>query len=236
MSIRHVRALGATALLVAALAACGSSSHAATTPVTVYNVSADPGQNLPATDTRHRVVLTTAILRSTLDSLFSKHVTLVAVLMHQVGEGDASPTEHISALAANSQALTDVVARVYGRDGARAFGQLWEQHTQFFIDYAHADHVHSNAAKHLAQEQLLDYQNDFASFVTTATASDASLTAVTELLHAHVHDLTSYIDTDVAGHDTEARQILIHAVATMHVIAKTVSDAIAAQHLRTVAP
>ena len=102
--------------------------------------------------------------------------------------------------------------------------------------HAHADHVHSNGAKHLAQEQLLDYQNDFASFVTTATASGASLTAVTGLLHAHVHDLTSYIDADVAGHDSVARQILVHAVATMHVIAKTVADAIAAQHLRTVAP
>ena len=131
-----------------------------------------------------------------------KHVTLVAVLMHQVGEGDTSPTEQISALAANSQALTDVIARVYGRDGARAFAQLWEQHTQFFIDYAHADHVHSNAAKHLAQEQLLAYQNDFARLLTTATASATSLPAVTGLLHAHVHDLTSYIDADVAGNDT----------------------------------
>ena len=141
MSIRNLPALGATLVLVAGLAACGSSSHAATTPVTVYDVSADPGKNLPTTD-----------------------------------------------------------------------------------------------AKHLAQEQLLAYQNDFASLLTTATASAASLPAVTGLLHAHVHDLTSYIDADVAGNDTEARQILVHAVATMHVIAKTVSDAIAAQHLRTVAP
>jgi len=236
MSIRNLPALGATLVLVAGLAACGSSSHAATTPVTVYDVSADPGKNLPTTDAKHRVVLTTAMLRSTLDSLFSKHVTLVAVLMHQVGEGDANPTIQIGALVANSQALTDVVARVYGRDGARAFAQLWEQHTQFFIDYAHADHVHSNAAKHLAQEQLLAYQNDFASLLTSATASAASLPAVTGLLHAHVHDLTSYIDADVAGHDSVARQVLVHAVATMHVIAKTVADAIAAQHLRTVAP
>jgi len=236
MSFQKFSVRGAMALLIAALTACGSSPHAATTPVTVYNVSADPGQNLPATGRGKHVLLTTAMLRSTLDSLLSKHVTLVAALVHQVGEGDASPTEHIRALAANSQALTDVIARVYGHDAARAFAQLWEQHTQFFIDYAHADRVHSNAAKRLAQEQLLDYQNDFASFVSTATASNASLTAVTGLLHAHVHDLTSYIDADVAGHDTEAHQILIEAVATMHVIAKTVSDAIAAQHLETVSP
>ena len=61
MSIRNVPALGATALLVAGLAACGSSSHAAPTPVTVYDVYADPGQNLPATNSRHRAVLTTAV-------------------------------------------------------------------------------------------------------------------------------------------------------------------------------
>ncbi len=129
-----------------------------------------------------------------------------------------------------------MIARVYGRNGARAFAQLWEQHTQFFVDYAQADRVHSNAAKRLAQGQLLDYQTDFASFVSTVTASGSSLTAVTGMLHAHVHDLTSYIDADVAGNDTEAHQILTHAVATMHLIAKTVSDAIAAQHLETVGP
>ena len=236
MSMRKVSALGATALLVTALAACGSSSHAATTPVTVYNISADPGANLPATDAEHRVLLKAAVLRSTLDSLLSNHATLVAALMVQVGDGDTSPIEQVKALAANTRALTDVVAQVYGNEAARAFAQLWEQHTQFFIDYAQADRDHSNAAKRLAQGQLLDYQNDFASFVSTATASDASLTAVTGLLHAHVHDLTSYIDAEVAGHETEARQILTRAVANMHIIATTMSDAIAAQHPETVAP
>jgi len=27
-------------------------------------------------------------------------------------------------------------------DGARAFAELWEQHTQFFVDVAHADRMH----------------------------------------------------------------------------------------------
>jgi hypothetical protein len=40
----------------------------------------------------------------------------------------------------------------------------------------------------------------------------------------------------VAGHEAEAHQILTQAVANMHVIAKTISDAIAAQHPETVAP
>src|SRR5207302_2342384 len=132
----------------------------------------------------------------------SVHATLVAALMHQVGDGDASPTDQVKALAANTRALTEVVARVYGSEAARAFAQLWEQHTQFFIDYAQADRDHSNAAKRLAQGQLLDYQNDFASFVSTATASDASLTAVTGLLHTHLHGLTSYIDAHVVWYSS----------------------------------
>jgi len=237
MSFRQVGALGATALLAAALAACGSNAHtASSTSVTVYNVSADPGAQLPTTATKHRVPLTTAVLRSTLDSLLSKHVTIVAALMHRVGEGDTNPSEQIRTLAGNTRALTDVIARVYGNDAARAFAQLWEQHTQFFIDYAQADRVHSKSGKRLAQEQLQDYQNDFASFVSTATASNASLSTVTGLLHAHVHNLTSYIDADVAGHDAEAHQILTDAAANMHVVARTVSEAIAAQHLATIAP
>jgi hypothetical protein len=236
MRLRTAAMLGLTALLVAVLPACGSSSHASSTPVTVFNLSADPAQNVPTTNAQHHATLTVAALRSTLDSLLAKHATLVAALTHEVGAGNANPNAAVKALGANTQALTNAIALVYGIDGARAFAQLWEQHTQFFIDYAQADRGNHTGAKRLAQEKLSDYQNDFASFVSTATAGGASLTAVTGLLHGHVHDLTSYIDADIAGHAADARQILDQAVAHMHVIAKAVTDAIAAQHLETVTP
>lgn len=234
---RRAATIAAAAVVGILAAACGSSSSApSTSPVTVFNVAADPGQNLPVANPSHHVALTAAELQTTLDSLLSKHAALVATLMHQVGAGDDSPTAAITDLAANTQDLTNAIALVYGNDGARAFAQLWEQHTQFFIDYAHADRVHDNGAKRLAQRRLLDYQNDFASFVNAATANGASLTAVTGLLHSHVHDLTSFIDADVAGHRAEAQQILQKTIADMHVIAKAISGAIAAQHLDTVTP
>ncbi len=233
---RTVSTLGTTALLVAALAACGSSSRSSSTPVTVFKLAADPARDIPAANPKNHVTLTAPALRSTLESLLSKHATLVASLMHEVGTGDANTDAAVKALAKNTQSLTNDVAAVYGIDAGRAFAQLWEQHTQFFIDYATAARSSDKAAERAAQTKLLDYQNDFASFVSTATAGGASLTAVTSLLHAHVRDLTSYIDADVAGHTVEARQLLDQAVAHMRVIATAVSDAIAAQRLKTVAP
>ena len=238
---RPGRRLATTVLLVALpaglLGACGSSSSPsdATSPVTVFNIAADPGVNLPAAATGH-ARLTTAVLRTDLNAVLAQHAVLVAALMHEVGAGNDNPVAAIRALAANTKSLTDAISLVYGRAGGRAFAQLWEQHTQFFIDYAHADRVGDGSAKRLAIRRLVDYQNDFASFVSTATAGGASLVAVTALLHTHVEDLTSYIDADVAGHTAEAKQLLTQTVAHMHVIAKAIADAIAAQHLTTVIP
>ncbi|MCU1466505.1 MAG: copper amine oxidase [Actinomycetia bacterium] len=222
------------AVAMAGLTGCGSSSAPSASPVTVFSVSADPGSDLPVVDAKHPVVLTAVKLRSTLDSLLSEHASLVATVMHLVGAGDDNPSAAVSALGANTKALTDAIAVIYGVDGARAFAQLWQQHTQFFVDIAHADRTHDAGAKDLAQRQLLDYQNDFASFVTTATAGGASLVAVTGLLHGHVADFMSYIEADVGGNRREALRLRELAVAHMHVIAKAIADAIVAQHLKTV--
>ena len=156
--------------------------------------------------------------------------------MHEVGAGNEHPTTAVNALAANTQGLIDAIDAVYGADGARAFAQLWEQHTQFFIDYSQAARDHDNGAKKEAISRLTDYQNDFASFVTTATGGGAPLVAVTGLLHTHVDDLTNYINADVDGRAAAARDLLAQAIAHMHVIAKAIADAIALQHLKTVAP
>ena len=227
----------AITVLLAGSSACGSSqSDEARSPITVFNVAADPAANIPTTVPGHAVTLTAAQVRTTLNSLLAAHATLVGELMHEVGRGNDHPTAAIAALTANTQSLTDAIAVIYGTDGARAFAQLWEQHTQFFIDYAWADRTKSGSEKALSLRRLLDYQRDFASFVSTATANGASLIAVTDLLHTHVHDLTGYIDADTAGHRATARRLLAQSVTHMHVIATAIADAIAAQHLSTVTP
>ena len=81
---------------------------------------------------------------------------LVGAPTHQVGAGNDPPTAAIDALAANTQALTDAIALVYGRDAGRAFAQLWEQHTQFFVNYAQADRLHNHSAKEVAESQLAE--------------------------------------------------------------------------------
>jgi hypothetical protein len=240
MNVGTVRRLGTSTLLVASLvaslAACGSSSHASSTPVTVFDMSADPGKGLPVAKPGHHVVLTSAAVRSALDSLLSAHATLVATLMHEVGAGSSDTTKAVNALAANTRALASSITLIYGTDGGRAFQQLWEQHTQFFIDYAQAERDHNGGAKEEAASELRDYQNDFANFVSTATGGGVPLVTVTNLLHDHVQDLTRYIDADIHGHTDEAGRLLRQAVTHMHVIAKAVSDSIVAQHLKTVRP
>ena len=237
---RTIRRVASSVLLIGCLviaaAGCGSSSHESSPPVTVFDMTADPGQGLPVAKPGHPVVLARAAVRSTLDSLLAAHTTLVATLMHQVGASDANPAAAVKALATNTTALAGAITLVYGTDGGRAFQQLWAQHTQFFIDYAHAVRAHDGKAKQQAKEELADYQSDFGNFVTTATGGRVPLLAVTSLLHGHVQDLTQYIEADVAGRVVEARRLLDQAVAHMHVIATEVADSIVRQHLKTVGP
>jgi hypothetical protein len=236
MNVRRGLRPAATLLLVVALGGCGSGSHPQATPVTVFDVQSDPGANLPATNARHHARLTRAEVKASFDSLLTRHATLVAALMHEVGGGNDQPTAAIRALAANTQSLTDAIALIYGSDGARAFAQLWEQHTQFFIDFAQATRAHDGQAEHEAEDRLADYQNDFANFLATATGGGVPLVAVTRLLHGHVEDMTDYIAADVAGRTGDAQHLLDRADAHMHVIAKAVADAIVRQHLATVSP
>jgi len=235
---RH-RSLILPVIAIAALftSACGSSSSdSARSPVTVFDVSADPGADIPTTVAGQPVRLTAGQVRSALNGLLSAHATLVATVMHQVGHGNDQPTAAIAALTVNTQSLTSAIAAIYGAGGARAFAQLWEQHTQFFVDYARGDRTNDHAAKALALRRLLDYQRDFASFVSTATSHGASLVAVTDLLHTHVRDLTGYIDADTAGNLASARILLARSVAHTHIIATAIANAIAGQHLATVTP
>lgn len=233
---RSTSALTSAIAIVVALTAtaCGSSSHESSTPVTVFSLSADPGQDIPVTTPSHQVVLTAAQLRGTLDTLLTNHTELIAALMHEVGAGSPSTGPTVRALAANTQSLTDAIAIVYGTPAGRAFAQLWEQHTQFFIDYAQATRDHNHGAKEESESRLRDYQNDFGSFVSTATAGGVPLVTVTDLLHGHVEDLTRYIEADVDGNTAEAARILAQAVTHIRVIAHAVAEAIIAQHLPAV--
>ncbi len=223
-------------VLAAGASGCGSSTHESSTPLTVFSLSADPGQNIPVTLPAHRVVLTAVQLKTTLDSLLSDHVRLTAALMHEVAVAHTGTGRAVRALAANTQSLTNAIALVYGTDAGRAFAQLWEQHTQFFVDYAQGAHEHDKNAEKVATNRLRDYQNDFGSFVSTATGGGVGLGAVTALLGGHVLDLTRYIDADVDGHSADASSILVQAVAHIRVIAGAMGNAIVAQHLMTVTP
>ena len=140
--------------LAGGLATCGTGAHRSSAAVSVFDLAADPARNLPAVDPRHPVVLTVAALHASFDSLLSQHVTLVAALMHEVGAGDADITRRSTPWRQIRSRSPTRIAVVYGTDAARAFAQLWEQHSQFFVDYAQATRDHDGKAKHEAEDRL----------------------------------------------------------------------------------
>jgi hypothetical protein len=233
ISVRAAVALAVLALFAVVFEGVGSHSRTTDAPVVVFDVAADPGEAVPVV---HQAALEVSTLRTQLDSLLSQHVVLVAALAHAVDAGDDNPTAAVRALTKNSQALTGAIATVYGPDAGRAFEQIWEQHTQFFVDYAQAARAHDGGKRGEAINRLNDYQNDFASFLSTATDGSAPIAAVSVLLHGHVEDLLRYIDDDVAGKRAEAEHDLQQAVGHMRVISRTVANAIAAHSPDTIKP
>jgi hypothetical protein len=135
----------------------------------------------------------------------------------------------MDALAANTDDIVAAVGLVYGPVGARAFAQLWANHTQFLIAYAAATANHDAAAKRDALANLADYEHDSAALFDQATGGRASTATVQQLLYNHVVQMTSGLDAAADGRADLHVQIGVQAHSYAIDIGGALASAIAAQ-------
>ena len=200
------------------------AADAATSP-TVFDVASSAN---PTTDLVDGEAMTHGQLRLTLQLLLGEHTLLTHAVMTVIATGasDADVAGAISALTTNTAGLTDAIALAYGATAAEAFAQIWNQHAQFFADYAAGRAADDPHAVHEAHGSLEDYRDDFASFLDTATGGDAPLELVRELLDVHVRQMEDALTTGPDGGESRA---LAEAHAHMYVIGGALADAIATQ-------
>jgi hypothetical protein len=174
----------------------------------------------------------TSELRSGLTALLQEHVYLAGLAINQAvadgGNLEAPATKDaVSALDANSVALSEAIASVYGKDAGSQFLELWRKHIGFFVDYTLGGATGDKAKQDAAKSALDKYRTDFGAFVESATKGKLTVDQVASELQMHVNTLIAAIDA-VLAKDASAFPKLREAAGHMPGTADALAGAIAA--------
>src|SRR5688572_22411553 len=142
MTPRYLKLAAPLALVAILGAACGDDdeSPAASGDPATTETTATEEEGGEAMGSAAGVETPAAELRAGLTSLLQEHVYLAGAAISQaVADGGdmAAPatTSAVETLDANSVALSEAVASVYGEDAGAQFLELWRKHIGFFVDY-----------------------------------------------------------------------------------------------------
>ncbi|MEY2433881.1 MAG: hypothetical protein QOC92_3606, partial [Acidimicrobiaceae bacterium] len=155
MNRKPLKLLGVLLVVGLAAAACGSDdkNDNASGNDRTTTMAADHAMGSEGTDTG------ASQLRAGLTSLLQEHVYLAGITTGEALAGhDYKPAA--TALEANTQALQDVLASVYGDAGGKQFGDLWRKHIGFFVDYTTGKATNDQAAIDKAKADLDGYRAD----------------------------------------------------------------------------
>jgi hypothetical protein len=133
-----------------------------------------------------------------------------------------------AALDANSEAITTVIAGIYGDQAGKQFAPLWEKHIGFLVDYTSAVGAKDQAKADQAMDNLLGYTEDFGAFINAASPKLGKDT-VAGLIKTHVFTLKDEIDAQAAKNFTKAYTTERTAADHMAMIATGLTTTVVAQ-------
>ena len=166
-------------------------------------------------------------LRVTLDRLLSEHAFLTVQAMHAGVTDDDLFAAAAEALEANTAALEEAIAGIYGEAAGRGFGDLWRAHIGYVVDYTRAHRADDEAAKKRAQEGLQAFQEDFTAFLSGANP-ELSEEGLRSLLEDHLGQLEQVAHLH-GGDYGAAYESARHAHQHMFALGDGLSAAIATQ-------
>jgi hypothetical protein len=170
-----------------------------------------------------------ADLLTNLNAGLREHVYLVAAATDASIGGRADEFNAAkAAVDANSAAVTDTIAGVFGADAGKAFGPLWAKHIGFLYDYAAAVAAKQQAAADTAMKNLLDYGNAFGAFINGAIPK-LSADSAGGLITAHVSILKDMMDAQAAKDWSRAYGDVRTGADHMSSVATTLVGAIVSQ-------
>ncbi|HYH50966.1 MAG TPA: hypothetical protein VEG38_15575 [Acidimicrobiia bacterium] len=170
-----------------------------------------------------------ADLLTNLNAGLQEHVFLTAAATNAALGGRSDEfTGAKAAIDANSGALTEMIADVYGADAGTAFAPLWKKHIDFLVDYTNAVVAKQQPKADEAMANLLAYTGEFGAFINTASPK-LTKDAVAELIKTHALTLKDVIDAQAAKNFAKAYGNLRTAADHMAMIATPLATTIVAQ-------
>jgi hypothetical protein len=170
-----------------------------------------------------------AELLTSLNAGLREHVFLASAATGAALGGRADEFAGASAaLDANSDAVTSVIAGVYGADAGTQFAPLWRKHIGFLVDYTTATGAKDQAKADAAMGDLLAYTEDFGAFINAASPKLAK-DAVAELVKTHVFTLKDVIDAQAAKNFVKADATERTAADHMAMMAAALTTTVVAQ-------
>ncbi|MCD9624513.1 hypothetical protein [Rhabdothermincola salaria] len=232
MKRNGLRIVGVAAALSLVGAACASESDdAASTTTTVASESSTTMDGMDMDALPMGIDTGASELRSALTNLLQEHVYLAGIAISTaVGDGLEAPstTAAVETLDANSVALSEAIAGIYGDEAGEQFLALWRDHITMFVDYTAASAGGDQAAADEAKAELDSYKDEFAAFIDSATDGELAAETTSENLQMHIDTLVAAIDAVVAG-SPEAFGLLQTAAGHMSTTAAALSGAIVTQ-------
>ncbi len=140
---------------------------------------------------------TSADLRIALGRLLGEHAFLVMEAMRAASEGRADFDALKGGLTANTIALRDALAHVYGNAAGKAFQPIWQRHNDALLVWSRAEAAGNTAEADAALATLQQYRTDFGKFLTSANPK-ISGDAESHAVQLHLDQLTSFVGMDYA--------------------------------------
>lgn len=154
-------------------------------------------------------------LRVAVDGALGEHALLVAEVVRSGVAGGPDFEAAAGALQDNSAAIVGLLEEVHGAEAAEAFGEQWNNHVAYVVDYSRAVAADDEDAAALAAEQLDRYVRDFSGLLAEAMPVLPPDT-VEGLIGEHVQQLehvASFEDADFSEAYLAIRETYAHMFA-----------------------
>jgi hypothetical protein len=165
-------------------------------------------------------------LQSQLGMTFGEHAELAVDAMRSGISGLADFPAAAGALDQNTRELTAIFESVFGAEGARAFEALWADHIDAFVEYTQALAKQDEAGQDAAKSRLTQFNDHFASFLSTSTQGRLGTAALADAFVMHEDMLLQQINAYAEADYSTAYEVSYEAYQHMFALAEQAATAI----------
>ncbi|MBG0567116.1 hypothetical protein [Actinoplanes aureus] len=135
-----------------------------------------------------------------LQALLGQHSVLAADVMRSRIRGDDDFVQAAeAALGKNTDAMTDLMDRLFGEDMVGTFRPMWAEHVVELVAYASALAARDNTAREHAREELIEYEGELSEFLAGLSRGRLATADAHHALSMHVEHLTRQADAYAKG-------------------------------------